>query len=104
MFARFSAGRHRPRFDPASAYFSMILRLEIPDSLLAATGLTEAVWSREAKKELGLAFYARGFLSLGKAVELAETSRMEFERWLAERQIERPFSEEELARELASAE
>ena len=33
-------------------------------------------WEREARKELALAFYARGVLSLGKTVELAETSRM----------------------------
>lgn len=81
----------------------MILNLEIPDALISASLLTEAEWVHEARKELALAFYARGFLSLGKAVELAETTRMSFEAWLAERKIERPFSEAELEREVAWA-
>ncbi|MBN8458277.1 MAG: UPF0175 family protein [Verrucomicrobia bacterium] len=82
----------------------MTLTLDISDKALAAARLACGDVRYEAKKELALAFYARGFLSLGKAVELAETTRRDFESWLAERKIERPFSEEELAREFASAE
>lgn len=35
-----------------------------------------------------------------KAVELSGASRMEFEGWLGERKIVRPFSEEDLRHEL----
>ena len=80
--------------------FSMRVTLEIPDEIFAAARLPEGGWERAAKKELALAFYARGVLSLGKAVELAETSRMTFEGWLAERKIERPFSTSDLTKEV----
>lgn len=79
------------------------LTLEISDKALAAARLECGDVRREAKKELALAFYARGFLSLGKAVELAETTRMEFEGWLRERKIERPYSVEDAARDIAWA-
>jgi len=76
------------------------LTLQISDELLAASGLPASDWEFEARKELALAFYARGLFSIGKAAELAAATRMEFERWVAERKIERPFSEVDLAREL----
>ena len=79
----------------------MKLTLDIPDEAFLSFGMTGEDLRREAKKEIALAFYARGFVSLGKAVEIAETSRMQFERWLADRKIERPFSEEELEKELS---
>lgn len=82
----------------------MRLILDISDELYAGSHLGRVAWEREAKKELALAFYARGFVSLGKAVGIAETSRMQFERWLVDRKVERPFSEEELEKELSWAE
>lgn len=79
----------------------MTLTLDISDDALTELHFGREDLRREAKKEIALAFYARGFVSLGKAVEIAETSRMQFERWLADRKIERPFSEEELEKELS---
>lgn len=81
----------------------MRLILDISDDALTELHFGREELRREAKKELALAFYARGFVSLGKAVEIAETSRMQFEWWLVDRKIERPFSEEEMAREIAWA-
>ena len=82
----------------------MTVTLEIPDEIVSAARLAEGDWAGEVKKELALAFYERGVLSLGKAVELAEVTRMEFEGWLAVRKIERPFAVGDLERDLRWAE
>jgi predicted HTH domain antitoxin len=70
----------------------VILTLDIPDEALAASPLPKVDWENEARKELALAFYARGLLSAGKATEWSGVSRMEFEQWIAERKIVRPLS------------
>lgn len=79
----------------------MTLTLDISESVFSELGIGREELQSEARKELALAFYVRGFVSLGKAVELAGTTRMMFEGWLRERQIERPFSDEEMKHELA---
>ena len=58
---------------------------------------------RALNKELAVALYARGALSLGKAVELAAVTRAESEGVLARRRIERPYSAAELERDLSWA-
>jgi predicted HTH domain antitoxin len=55
------------------------------------------------KKEVALALYVRGLISIGKAAELAGLARPEFEAVLAERRIERPYDLTELERDLAWA-
>lgn len=78
-------------------------KIEVPDDFLSAVRLPEGEIEGEARKELALAFYARGALSLGKAVELSGLRRPEFERTLGERRIERPYSESEIDQDLAWA-
>jgi predicted HTH domain antitoxin len=82
----------------------MMLTVEIPDDVVRAMHLSASVAQTEVNKELCLVLYARGLLSLGKAVELAGIARPEFEAVLARRRIERPYEMAELERDLAWAE
>ena len=70
----------------------MQLTLEIPDPVFASSAMSATDLTLEVKRELALSLYRRGVLSVGKAAELAGTSRMIFEGLLAGRRIERPFS------------
>jgi len=76
------------------------LTLDIPDEALEAAPFDAADWEGEAKKELSLAFYARGLISAGKASELAGVPRRQFEAWLGERRIERPLSDADVKADL----
>ena len=78
----------------------MFLIIEVPDAVVNAMQLPREEVEQELRKELAVALYARGELSLGKSVEMAKISRQEFEAVLAHRRIERPFSAEELQRDL----
>ncbi len=74
--------------------------LDIPDEVLEAAPFDLSDWEGEAKKELSLAFYARGLISAGKAAEMAGVPRRHFEGWLAERRIERPLSNSDVHADL----
>jgi predicted HTH domain antitoxin len=78
----------------------MQLTVDLPDDVFRTMDVSPGRWENEARKEVALGFYARGLISLGKAVEMSGASRMEFEGWLGERKIVRPFSEEDLRHEL----
>lgn len=78
----------------------MPLMLEIPDSAVAALQLSPDDLRRELRQDLAVSLYARGVLPIGKAMELADLTRFEFERLLKERQVCRPFDAAELDREL----
>lgn len=80
-----------------------ILKLEIPSDVVDAVRLPPAEVERELRKELALALYHRGVLSLGKARVLAQMSRWEFEQILGERRIPRHYTEEDLAEDLRFA-
>ncbi len=69
----------------------MLLTLEIPDEVVEGMRLAVSDAQAEVKKEVSLALYSRGLLSLGKAVELAAVTRADFEGALARRRIERPY-------------
>jgi predicted HTH domain antitoxin len=81
----------------------MALTIEIPDEAVEALRMPASEVRAELKKELAVALYAREALSMGKAVEMAGLSRANFERLLAQRRIERPYTSAELARDLAWA-
>ena len=78
----------------------MSLMLEIPEEAVNAMRLPRGEVERELRKELALALYARGALSIGKSAEVAGMPRREFEAMLAQRRIERPYSFSELQRDL----
>jgi predicted HTH domain antitoxin len=54
------------------------LQLDLPDSVLLATGQSRDEFSREAKFLLALKLFELGRLSSGRAAELCELPRVEF--------------------------
>ena len=79
------------------------LILEISEEVQSALKLPPAEIEQELKKELALALYQRGALSLGMARQLSEMSLWEFEELLAKRRITRHYSEEDLQEDLDHA-
>ena len=51
----------------------------------------------ETVQELAVSLYREGYLSFGKARELAGLSKAEFHRLLGEREVERHYTKEDLA-------
>jgi predicted HTH domain antitoxin len=78
----------------------MSLTIVIPDSALASLQLPPEQLRRELQEDLAVILYARGALPVGKAMELAGVTRREFEALLKARNVERPFEDSELDREL----
>ena len=79
----------------------MSLRLDIPDSVVQGLRLPEGEIPRRLRTELALALYAQGALSLCKAAELAEMSRLLFGELVGQRGIPRHYGDEDLAQDLA---
>lgn len=74
----------------------MSLQLKIPDSVTQAIRLPEERMARELLIELSITLYAQGFLSFGKARELAKMGKYEFGQLLGQRAILRHYGEKEL--------
>ena len=68
------------------------LTLEVPQEVVEAVRLPPAEVEGELRKELALALYRRGVLSLGKARILAELNLWQFEELLGVRQIPRHYT------------
>ena len=81
----------------------MTLTFDVPDSVLQEIHLPPAAAQAEVTKEVALALYVRGLLSLGRASEFSGMKRPEFELLLAQRHVERPYDTVELERDLAWA-
>jgi predicted HTH domain antitoxin len=71
----------------------MQLVLEIPGEVLDAVKLPPREVEPEFRKELALALYRRGVLSLGKARLMARLTRWQFEELLGQRQIVRHYTQ-----------
>ena len=67
--------------------------LEIPGEVIEAVKLPPQEIEPELRKELALALYQRGALSLGKARSLAQMTRWEFEELLGRRQVKRHYTD-----------
>jgi predicted HTH domain antitoxin len=76
------------------------MTLEIPTTVVRATKLPPHEVEEEFRKELALALYQRGVLSVGKARILAAMTRWEFEELLGERRIERHYTETNLEEDI----
>jgi len=74
----------------------MTFRLDIPESVAQSLRLPEPEVLPRLRAELATALYARGILSFGKASELAEMSRYAFAELVAQREIPRHYTEDEL--------
>lgn len=79
------------------------LSLQIPGEVLAALKLPPREAEEELLKELAVALYQRGILTLGKARLLARMSRWDFEELLGRRGIARRYGEKDLEDDLAYA-
>lgn len=79
------------------------LSFEIPDDVIRALNLPPGEVEGELRKELAVALYARGALSVGKAAEFAGLNPWDFEKILGERRVPRHYGEEELDEDLAYA-
>jgi len=76
------------------------LTLEIPYEVLEGAKLPEKEIEDEFRKELALALYQRGVLSLGKARLLARMTRWQFEELLGKRRIARHYTTEDLQEDI----
>lgn len=81
----------------------MGITLNIPDSVLQGLRIPEAEIGERLRRELALALYAQGALSLGKAAELAEMNRMSFGELVGQRGIPRHYGDVELEQDVAYA-
>jgi predicted HTH domain antitoxin len=70
--------------------------LEIPGEVIEAVKLPPQEIEPEFRKELALALYQRGALSLGKARSLAQMTRWEFEELLGRRQVKRHYTDQDV--------
>lgn len=79
------------------------LVLEVPREVVEAVKLPPAEVEKEFRKELALALYQRGVLSLGKARALAQMTRWEFEELLGQRGIVRHYTRADLEEDIRYA-
>lgn len=78
--------------------------IEIPEDVYDALRLPEDERDGVMRAELACSLYDRGALSFGNARELAGLSKREFGELLADRGIERHYTDEELDEDLEYAE
>ncbi|MBI2875644.1 MAG: UPF0175 family protein [Candidatus Tectomicrobia bacterium] len=79
------------------------LMLEIPEEVVEAVKLPPGEVEKELRKELALALYRRGVLSLGKARVLAQMTRWDFEELLGERGVARHYTRADLKEDIEYA-
>ncbi|MFZ0964550.1 MAG: UPF0175 family protein [Terriglobia bacterium] len=78
----------------------MTFRLDISESVAQSLRLPAPEVVPRLRTELAVALYARGILSFGKTSEFAEISRFAFADLVAQRDIPRHYTEDDLARDL----
>jgi len=71
--------------------------IDLPSGVMDAIAVPPGEREPVVRRELAVSLYREGYLSFGKARELAELSKTDFHRLLGERQIERHYSAEDLA-------
>ena len=81
----------------------MSVTLEIPDGVSQAMRLPPPELKARLHLELAISLYAQQILGLGKAAELAGTSRLELNTILARRSVPMHYSPDEFAEDLAYA-
>jgi predicted HTH domain antitoxin len=81
----------------------MSITLHIPDSIAQSLRLPEGEVEQRLRQELAVALYAKGLLSLGKASELAGTSRLLFAEILTQGNIARHYGEKDLTEDIKYA-
>lgn len=79
------------------------ITITVPQHIIQALRLPPDNLQAELKQEFALALYQRGILSSGKACELAEMKRWEWEELLGKRKIPRHYTEDDLKQDLEYA-
>jgi len=79
------------------------LTLEIPGEVLDAVRLPPDEIERELRKELAIALYQRGALSIGKARVLADMTCWQFEELLGQRRVPGHYRDEDLEEDIRYA-
>ena len=79
------------------------MTLNIPDSVLRGLRIPDGEVAQRLRIELAIALYVQGALSLGKAAELVDVSRLVFGEMLGQRGIARHYGEAELAQDVSHA-
>ena len=76
-------------------------RISIPEDVYSSIKIPDNNKKNEViLKELAFTFYQRGYLSFGKARELAKMSKWDFHEELGKRKIERHYDKENLKEDL----
>jgi predicted HTH domain antitoxin len=81
----------------------MELNLKIPSQISEAIRLPEHQKEAQLFIELAVILYQQNILSFGKARELANLSKWDFDAELIKRKIERHYEQEDLQNDLAYA-
>ena len=81
----------------------MALTLSIPDEVAMAIKWPSKQLDQQLAVEMAFALYGRGLISMGSARRLAKLDKWNFLEGLAERRIERHYSEYELEEDLGYA-
>ena len=79
---------------------AMGISMQIPAEILSAVKLPPKEVEHEFRKELALALYQRGVLSLGKARLLVQMTRWEFDELLGRREILRHYTDKDLEEDI----
>lgn len=74
--------------------------IEVPGEIFEALNVPEDEREETLRRELAVSLYREGYLSVGKARELAGCSRREFHELLGDRGVERHYTDAELAEDV----
>jgi len=77
--------------------------IDLPSDVLDAIAAPPEDREPIVRQELAVSLYREGYLSFGKARELAGLSKAEFHRLLGDRKIQRHYTEADLALDVAYA-
>ena len=78
--------------------------IEISDEIMQAMKLPPSEASTRLRRELAVRLYEKGFLSFGKARELAQMARWTFHDYLGEEGVIRRYDAEELREDIKTLE
>jgi len=73
-----------------------VIQIEIPEEIITGIKIPEKDLEKIMKIELAIALYQKGYLSFGQARKITGLSKIEFINELAERKVERHYTEEDL--------
>ena len=75
--------------------------IDLPSDVLDAIAAPPEDRELIVRQELAVSLYREGYLSFGKARELAGLSKEEFHRLLVDREVQRHYTEADLALDVA---